>query len=97
VKTTSFRRAEALDLWAMLDVFLIGCAIGYSRLTPFANVTIRAGGWCFIGAALMAMLTRATLQRRRIWQHIKAPPAASDAVAFACNACGLAWSPGSAG
>ncbi len=86
----AFRRAEALDLWAMPDVFLIGCAIGYSRLAPFVNVTIGAGGWCFIGAALMAMLTRATLQRRRIWRHIKAPPVASDAVAFACSACGPA-------
>jgi paraquat-inducible protein A len=73
----------------MPDVFLIGCAIGYSRLAPFANVTIGAGGWCFVGAALMSMLTRATLDRRRIWQHIKAPPATAHAVALACTACGL--------
>lgn len=86
----AFRWAEALDLWAMPDVFLIGCAIGYSRLAPFADVTIGVGGWCFTGAALMAMLTRGTLQRRRIWQHIKAPTVATDTVAFACDACGLA-------
>ncbi len=85
----TFRRAEALDLWAMPDVFLIGCAIGYSRLAPFARVTIGPGGWCFIAAALMAMLTRATLQRRGIWRSIMAPPAASSAGAFACSGCDM--------
>ncbi|WP_428483183.1 paraquat-inducible protein A [Rhodopila sp.] len=85
----TFRRAEALDLWAMPDVFLIGCAIGYSRLAPFAGVTIGAGGWCFVGAALMAMLTRATLQRRRVWRRIMTPAAVTGDHPFSCNACDM--------
>src|SRR5690348_11857025 len=68
-----FRWAEKLDLWAMPDVFLIGCAIGYSRIEPYAPVKIGGGGWCIIGAALLAMMTRASLDRRAIWRHIQVP------------------------
>jgi paraquat-inducible protein A len=68
-----FRWAERIDLWAMPDVFLIGCAIGYSRIDAYAPVTIAAGGWCIIGCAFMAMITRASLDRRRIWRQIAAP------------------------
>jgi paraquat-inducible protein A len=69
----AFRWAEKLDPWAMPDVFLIGCAIGYSRLAPYAPVDIEAGGWCMIGAAFMAMMTRASLDRRSIWRRIQVP------------------------
>ena len=85
----AFRHAETLDLWAMPDVFLIGCAIGFSRLAPVAHVTIGPGGWCIIGAAFMAMLTRGTIERRRIWRGIMTPPAATGAGIFACVSCEL--------
>ncbi len=84
-----FRNAEELDLWAMPDVFLIGCAIGYSRLAPFADVRIGAGGWCFLGAATGAMLTRAVMERRRIWRSIAAESDASGEDAFGCPGCQL--------
>ena len=90
----AFRYAEELDLWAMPDVYLIGCAIGFSRIAPFANVRIGAGGWCFIGAALMAMLTRAVMERRRIWRSIGThasalQPGESMADALSCPGCQL--------
>jgi paraquat-inducible protein A len=84
-----FRWAEKLDVWAMPDVFLVGCAIGYSRLAPFARVSIGAGGWCFIGAAAMAMLTRATLDRARVWRAIGRAPTVAGPGCFACTACDL--------
>ncbi len=93
----TFRHAERLDMWAMPDVFLIGCAIGFSRFAPYANVTLGAGGWCFLGAALMAMMTRATLERRRVWRAIGGPPAAAGPGAFGCSECDLVVSPGQEG
>ena len=85
-----FRWAEKLDAWAMPDVFLIGCAIGYSRIEPYAPVTVGAGGLCMIGAAFMAMMTRASLDRRSIWRQIAAPSAASPEEDYiACNICDL--------
>ncbi|MBV8360401.1 MAG: paraquat-inducible protein A [Deltaproteobacteria bacterium] len=69
----AFRWAEKLNPWAMPDVFLIGCAIGYSRIEPYVPVSIGAGGWCMISAGLMAMVTRASLDQRSIWRRIQAP------------------------
>jgi paraquat-inducible protein A len=84
----AFRWAEKLDPWAMPDVFLIGCAIGYSRIEPYAPVSIGAGGWSMIGAALMAMMTRATLDRRSIWRRIQAPVVVShEQREIACTVC----------
>lgn len=84
------------DLWgAMPDVFLIGLGIGYSRLAAEVNVTIGAGGWCLIGAAFMAMITRATIERRRVWRGIMNPAIPDDPGRFGCMACELVV-PGSA-
>ena len=35
-------------MWAMPDVFLIGCVIGYQPGGPFMPVHVQAGGWCFV-------------------------------------------------
>ena len=84
-----FRWAEKLDAWAMPDVFLIGCAIGYSRVAPYAPVAIDDGGWCMIGAAFMAMMTRASLDRRHVWKSLPGSAATSSAsdhvVCYVCD------------
>ena len=84
-----FRYAEYLDLWAMPDVLLLGAVIGYGRVAAFIPVHVQAGGWCLIASAVLAMLTRATLDRRAVWRRISAP---SDVVfdePIACIACDL--------
>ena len=65
-----FRWTLWLDAWAMPDVYLIGCFIGYTRVTQNLAATIGPGGYCFIVAAIMSMLTRATLDRRTVWRAI---------------------------
>jgi paraquat-inducible protein A len=84
-----FRWAEHLDLWAMPDVFLIGAAIGYSRVAAMLPVTIGAGGWCLIGAAILAMATRVSLDRRAIWRMIAAPPETLPDRLIGCSVCDL--------
>ena len=73
-----FRWAEHLDLWAMPDVFLIGAVVGYSRVAAKLPMHVGPGGWCLIAAAGLSMLTRASLDRRAIWNRIAAPPATSS-------------------
>ena len=82
----AFRWAERLDPWAMPDVFLFGCAIGYSRIAPFVPIKIEAGGWCFIGAAFMTMMTRASLDRQAIWKRV-APPEPIQGETISCLDC----------
>lgn len=79
-----------LDAWAMPDVFLIGCFVGYTRVTQELTGSIDAGGYCFIVAAVMSMLTRATLERRTVWRAI-APErqVAPGERVLSCTTCDL--------
>lgn len=87
---TLYRWTLSLDAWAMPDVFLVGCFVGYARVTQNLTGSIGAGGWCFIAAALISMLTRASLDRRTIWRAI-APERelTKDESALSCPACDL--------
>ena len=84
-----FRWADVLDLWAMPDVFLIGGAIGYSRVAAFLPVTIGPGGWALVAAAMFSMLTRASLDKRSIWRMILAPEAPEGHAVLGCTTCDL--------
>lgn len=87
----TFRWSMLLDQWAMPDVFLIGFAVGYSRVEANIPVTIRTGGLCLIGAALVSLLARATLDARTVWRALapENPAPAEDEPALSCNACDL--------
>lgn len=86
-----YRWVMWLDLWAMADVFLIGFFIGYTRVHQHLGARVGAGGYALIGAALLTMLTRATLDRRSVWRAIlpdrRLPPGV-DAVS--CTVCDYA-------
>jgi len=86
-----FRWTLQLDPWAMPDVFLLGCAVGYSRVRANLPVAIGWGGICIILAAVLCMLTRATLDKRTVWRAIapeRQPPEEPSPV-IACLACEL--------
>jgi len=87
----AFRWAVHLDPWAMPDVFLLGCAIGYSRIRANLPVTIEAGGVCVILAALLCMLTRASLDKRTVWRMIapESRPSEASPRVISCSACEL--------
>jgi paraquat-inducible protein A len=74
----------------MPDVYLVGAMVGYSRVEARLPVEIGVGGYCLIAAALLAMLSRATLDRRTVWRALaperEAP--ASKAV-ISCTVCDL--------
>lgn len=85
-----FRASLALQTWAMLDVFLLGLAVAFARLRASLQVTLDVGGMCFIAAALLAMVSRAALDRQAIWRLIAADrEPAAGAAALACRCCGL--------
>ena len=47
-----FRWAGQLRPWAMIEVFLVGACVAYSRLEAIGPVSIDTGGWCLLGAAI---------------------------------------------
>jgi len=84
-----FRRVLACRPWAMVDVFLIGGFVAFTRLQDFAVVNVLPGGWSFVGVALTVLAIDPSLDLRRIWAMIGAeteerPPRPGD---FACQGC----------
>jgi len=66
----AFRGANTLETWAMLDVFLVASVIAYLRIQDSILVSLQSGGACFLGAAVLSLLTRAALDRPQVWQQI---------------------------
>ena len=85
----AFRWAQRLDLWSMPDVFLLGGIIGYSRIAALIPVHIGHGGQALIVAAMLTMLTRATLDSRSVWRAIPAPEGTEEGLHIACTECEL--------
>jgi len=65
-----FRWAEQLRPWAMIEVYLVGCCVAYTRLQDVGDVQIDIGGWCLIGAAFAAQLAALTLDERSVWDAL---------------------------
>src|SRR6185437_12721242 len=74
-----------LDQWAMPDVFLIGCAVGYSRIAAVMPVKIGWGGICLIFAAFLCILS----------PECAAPP--EEQPTLACRFCDLVQPVGAEG
>jgi paraquat-inducible protein A len=88
----AFRWAVWIDPWGMPDVFLLASFVGYYRLINLsqADVSIEPGGFCFIAAGVLTMLSRAALDQRTVWRAV----APEEAVApgertLSCTTCDL--------
>lgn len=87
-----FRWALWLDVWAMPDVYLLAGGVGYFRLVHVSEMTVRvgAGGYCFLAAAFLAMLSRASIDRRTIWRAIAPEAEVMDGdETVSCTTCDL--------
>lgn len=91
----TFRVANALQTWAMLDVFLLGMAVAYARLRVSIPVVIDMGALCFVIAALLSLFVRASLDKAHVWRLIGPDlETATDAATLrvptlSCTCCGL--------
>ena len=87
----AFRYANALQMWSMPDVFLLGLWIAYSRLAPTISVTLGSGAICFILAGLCSLFTRASLDRAAVWRAIapEADAVPSSIGKISCESCEL--------
>ncbi len=87
--TPAFRIANALQVWAMLDVFLLGLMVAYFRLRSSLVVSLEPGAVCFILAGLLSMVARATLDRAEVWRAIGPDRRAMPAPSMVCLSCEL--------
>ncbi|MGH8170737.1 MAG: paraquat-inducible protein A, partial [Steroidobacteraceae bacterium] len=89
-----FRWLLRLRPWMMLEVFLVGCFVAYSRLHLVVGVQVLSGGWCLMGATAALLLALTQLDERTVWEALPLRRAGSGpdrAVArpIACTTCEL--------
>ncbi|HVJ52700.1 MAG TPA: paraquat-inducible protein A [Aliidongia sp.] len=65
-----FRYAELLRPWAMIEVYLLGAVVAYTRIRDVATVEIATGGWALAGFALVVLLIDRVLDRNAVWDAI---------------------------
>ncbi|MDE2261585.1 MAG: paraquat-inducible protein A [Gammaproteobacteria bacterium] len=96
----AFRWILRLRPWMMLEIFLVGCFVAYSRLRLVAGVQVLAGGWCLMGATAALLLALTQLDERTVWDALplrlatrhggpQAVGRGSPGLAIACTACEL--------
>jgi paraquat-inducible protein A len=85
-----FRYAGLLRPWLMMEVFLVGCCVAYTRLETVGNVRIGTGGWCLIGACVAWLLLALKLDARSVWAALPPEPRLTAGQAsISCGTCEL--------
>jgi paraquat-inducible protein A len=85
----AFRIANVLQVWAMLDVFLLGLMVAYFRLRSSLVVELGVGAICFIIAGLLSLIARATLDKAQVWRLIGSDNHAISSPSMMCPSCEL--------
>ena len=67
----AFRWHERLGPWAMLEVFLFGALIAYTRMVDMATVQIGPAAYSLGGLVLLLSAADATLARQAVWQALE--------------------------
>jgi paraquat-inducible protein A len=85
-----FRWVQYLRPWMMIEVFLMGGFVAYSRIKVVATIDIEMGGWSLLGAALLFLLAVTQLDARTIWEALPVRAAVHKGVeTIACTVCDL--------
>jgi paraquat-inducible protein A len=83
-----FRYAGLLRHWLMIEVFLVGCCVAYTRLEQVGTVRIDTGGWCLIGACVAWLMLALKLDARTVWEALPPEPSIkAGQAAISCSAC----------
>src|ERR1700722_13429686 len=88
-QTVAFKICNALQVWAMLDVFLLGLLVAYFRLRSSLEVTLGTGAICFVIAGLLSLVARATLDKAQVWRLIGPVRRSIRVPSMVCLSCEL--------
>ncbi len=74
----------------MIEVYLVGCFVAYSRIKVVSTIDIGVGGWCLLGASLLFLLTLTQLDERTVWEALPVDaPVVKGNDTIACTVCDL--------
>ncbi len=75
------RLAQRLRPWLMMEVFVVGGCVAYSRIQAVAAVSVDAGGWCLAGSATLLLGSLALLGETAP-RHAPPPPLGSARISL---------------
>jgi len=85
-----FRWVQNLRPWMMIEVYLVGGFVAYSRIKVVSTIEIDIGGWCLLAASLLFLLALTQLDARTVWEAL---PVRADTrkggKTIACTVCDL--------
>jgi paraquat-inducible protein A len=83
-----FRWIKHLRPWVMIEVYLVGCFVAYSRIKVVSTVDVGIGGWCLIVSALVLMVALTQLDERTVWEMLQPQsPEPSRGRTLGCAVC----------
>jgi len=65
-----FRWVQRLRPWMMIEVYLVGGFVAYSRIKVVSTIEIDSGGWCLLAASLLFLLGLTQLDARTVWEAL---------------------------
>jgi paraquat-inducible protein A len=85
-----FRWVKYLRPWMMIEVYLVGCFVAYSRIKAVSSIEIGAGGWCLLAASIVFLLALTQLDERTVWEALPVEDAGKEGTqTIACIICDL--------
>jgi paraquat-inducible protein A len=88
-----FRWAEWLRAWSMIEVFLLGLFVAYTRISDMATVDLGGAVYALAGLMVAQVAADAAMDRETIWRQIAAlrPPSVARVrprgVPLGCDTC----------
>jgi len=90
-----FRIYRPIGPWAMIDVYLLGFLVAYTRLTAIADVHLDTALYSLIGLMISMAAADAALDTEAVWRALDAAEARPEplgtpgASLIGCHCCGL--------
>jgi paraquat-inducible protein A len=67
----AFRWTKHLRPWVMIEVYLVGCFVSYSRIKAVSTVTVAVGGYSLVAAGLIFLVALTQLDERTVWEMLR--------------------------
>ena len=90
-----FRWLERLRPWSMIEVYLLGVFVAYTKLVAFGTIEVGAACYSLVFLMLVMVLIDSALSRELVWRAmekrglVRSPAAPDSSPLLLCETCGL--------
>ncbi len=90
-----YRLFDALHPWSMMEIFLLGVLVAYTKLMDLATVDFGISMFCFVALIIVVILADAAVDPHDVWERlakaprVPLPPAGDRRALVGCHSCHL--------